>query len=32
VERVPIEVAPNADNVKYLKTKKKKLGHILNVE
>jgi 3,4-dihydroxy 2-butanone 4-phosphate synthase/GTP cyclohydrolase II len=31
VERVPIEVAPNADNVKYLKTKKK-LGHILNVE
>ncbi len=32
VERVPIEVIPNADNVKYLKTKKKKLGHILNVE
>ena len=32
VERVPIEVVPNADNVKYLKTKKKKLGHILNVE
>jgi 3,4-dihydroxy 2-butanone 4-phosphate synthase/GTP cyclohydrolase II len=32
VERIPIEVAPNADNVKYLKTKKKKLGHILNVE
>ena len=32
VERVPIEVAPNADNVKYLATKKKKLGHILNVE
>jgi 3,4-dihydroxy 2-butanone 4-phosphate synthase/GTP cyclohydrolase II len=32
VERVPIEIAPNAANVKYLKTKKKKLGHILNVE
>lgn len=32
VERVPIEVVPNADNVKYLTTKKKKLGHILNVE
>ena len=32
VERVPIEVAPNADNVKYFATKKKKLGHILNVE
>lgn len=32
VERVPIEVVPNAANVKYLKTKKKKMGHILNVE
>ncbi|HZW36952.1 MAG: bifunctional 3,4-dihydroxy-2-butanone-4-phosphate synthase/GTP cyclohydrolase II [Deltaproteobacteria bacterium] len=32
VERVPIEVSPNSANVKYLKTKKKKLGHILNVE
>ena len=32
VERVSIEIVPNADNVKYLKTKKKKLGHILNVE
>jgi 3,4-dihydroxy 2-butanone 4-phosphate synthase/GTP cyclohydrolase II len=32
VERVPIEVPPNSANVKYLKTKKKKLGHILNVE
>jgi len=32
VERVPIEVVPNAANVKYLKTKKKKMGHILNFE
>jgi len=32
VERVSIEIVSNADNVKYLKTKKKKLGHILNVE
>jgi 3,4-dihydroxy 2-butanone 4-phosphate synthase/GTP cyclohydrolase II len=32
VERLSIEVAPNEDNVKYLKTKKKKLGHILNIE
>mgnify|MGYP001586514451 CR=1 FL=1 len=29
---LPGEIVPNADNVKYLKTKKKKLGHILNVE
>ncbi len=32
VERLSIEVAPNEDNVKYLKTKKKKLGHILDIE
>jgi len=32
VERIPIEVVPNAANVKYLKTKKKKMGHILNFE
>jgi len=32
VERVPIEVVPNEVNVRYLKTKKKKMGHILSVE
>jgi 3,4-dihydroxy 2-butanone 4-phosphate synthase/GTP cyclohydrolase II len=32
VERVPIEVLPNEANVRYLRTKRKKLGHILNVE
>ncbi len=32
IERVPIEVAPNEANVRYLRTKKKKMGHILNME
>ena len=30
VERVPLEVEPNACNLRYLKTKKEKLGHILD--
>jgi 3,4-dihydroxy 2-butanone 4-phosphate synthase/GTP cyclohydrolase II len=30
VERVPIEVAPQASNVRYLQTKKAKLGHLLD--
>ena len=32
VERVPIETIPNEVNVRYLRTKMNKLGHILNVE
>jgi 3,4-dihydroxy 2-butanone 4-phosphate synthase/GTP cyclohydrolase II len=32
VERVSIETAPTGDNLKYLRTKKKKMGHILNIE
>ena len=29
VERVPIEINPKKDNIKYLRTKKKKLGHMI---
>jgi len=31
IERVPLEVEPNPLNVNYLKTKKEKLGHSLNI-
>lgn len=32
VERVPIQIKPDERNLKYLLTKKEKLGHILNFE
>jgi 3,4-dihydroxy 2-butanone 4-phosphate synthase/GTP cyclohydrolase II len=28
-QRVPIEICPNEDNIKYMKTKKKRMGHLL---
>jgi len=30
VERIPIEIDPKETNVRYLRTKKAKLGHLLN--
>ncbi len=32
VQRVPLEIEPNPLNYKYLKTKKEKLGHNLNID
>lgn len=29
VERIPIEITPNADNARYLETKRDKLGHLI---
>ena len=31
VERLPLEIAPNAKNLDYLRTKKEKLGHVLHL-
>ena len=31
VERVPIEMPPNPNNIRYLRTKRQKLGHLLHV-
>jgi len=32
IERVPLEISPNPFNYNYLKTKKEKLGHDLNIK
>lgn len=31
IDRVPIEIKPNENNIKYLTTKKKKMGHLLHI-
>ena len=31
VERVPVSVTPNSENISYLRTKKDKLGHLLDL-
>jgi 3,4-dihydroxy 2-butanone 4-phosphate synthase/GTP cyclohydrolase II len=32
VERVPLEIPPNRENYAYLKAKRHRLGHLLNIE
>jgi len=32
VERVPLSVLPNAENIRYLRTKQEKMGHLLEIE
>ena len=32
VERVPLRVLPNDENIRYLRTKQEKLGHLLEIE
>jgi len=32
VERVPLEVRPQSENIRYLQTKREKLGHLLTLE
>jgi 3,4-dihydroxy 2-butanone 4-phosphate synthase/GTP cyclohydrolase II len=32
VERIPIQIHPKTDNIRYLTTKKNKLGHLLEIK
>jgi 3,4-dihydroxy 2-butanone 4-phosphate synthase/GTP cyclohydrolase II len=32
VDRVPLEIAPNADNLEYLRTKRDRMGHDLPLD
>ncbi|GER91763.1 hypothetical protein KDW_59250 [Dictyobacter vulcani] len=32
VERVPLEITPTSDNIRYLQTKSLRMGHLLNAQ
>lgn len=32
VERVPVQISPNPENLNYLRTKQQKMGHWLNMK
>jgi 3,4-dihydroxy 2-butanone 4-phosphate synthase/GTP cyclohydrolase II len=32
VDRLPLKITPNIENIRYLRTKQEKLGHLLEID